>query len=879
MTQRVFLSAVTIDFPNMRPQLAEQLRRAGFHVVHQEEFVETGDNTLVNLAKMIKAESDIVLHILGDLPGATPPRTVLDQLFRHVGPETLERRFPSLFQGDACHRITYTQWEAWLGRLYDKTVICFHRKTVAPVSDHNLASGMPVREHLQLLKPEVGYPNEFTNDNSLREQVLTVLHRWRNQAIGDDRTHVNPEDLKHLDALCEIVQREWIDGLLNDVMNASPQLMLSMKRVQSLVKTSTQSDGYVFTQQPLDDIEASDLGAAFAQSGRRMLIVGDFGSGKTTVVLKLCQSLLDERRVNSRAAVPVILNLATWSRYRGTFPEWVIDELNARYRVPRRIGRRFVRNGYLVILFDGLDELPPSDRRSCVQAMNQYNEPLHGLVVTCRQKEYEAIADRLSLNVAVAIQPLSSEQMESCFEKLSLNVNGLRDACAADEHLRMMATSPLMLNVMIHTYTGSHAIAIPNPSSKYTLDSLLTGYVAVMCRRASVAQGTFSSESVISTLTTVALTMGSLTLAELRIDNIQPKWLPFRRHRATYFYVTRLLELSFWTMALNMALNPGIVPVFSFEEFLRAALIAVPLAFASACAMKRSGCANSLPPWYWRIHYFTLPAVSLGVLNLLLGAVLGQPFQPEAFVLAMVAYGVLPTLMCPLPDLRSGDDIHPVERMKWSTKHAVLAGLAGTVIGFVFGTAFSVLISRALGTLIGTILQAPVDIAIGYDDLKMGGGFAVAGGLIGVVFGGLRRAISTNAFRSNGAIQASFKNSLTAAWISLLLLLVPIGSCVFVLGWSFADAKAAGTSACGWVAITSLIYGGRAIFRHFVLRAMLACSQVLPTRFIALCEQGRKMGFLRGVGGAYIFIHKELQNHFAGRAGATVTESSTWPCR
>jgi len=136
MSQRLFLSAVTDQYAPLRISLGTQLRSDGLGVVQQDEFVEIGVNTLVKLAEFIEHESDIVLHLTGWMVGNVPPVDVASELLRHCGEDRLRERFPKLFNGDAFGRVTYTQWEAWLGLFYGKRVLSF-------LADDALSGGEP----------------------------------------------------------------------------------------------------------------------------------------------------------------------------------------------------------------------------------------------------------------------------------------------------------------------------------------------------------------------------------------------------------------------------------------------------------------------------------------------------------------------------------------------------------------------------------------------------------------------------------------------------------------------------------------------------------------------------------------------------------------
>ena len=181
MSLRLFLSAVNENHRALRERLAERLRPGGFVIVQEREFVEVGRTTLVKLALFIEKETDGVLHLVGAKVGSVPSMAEADDLLRHIGVAPLRQRFSGLFEGDAFRRLTYTQWEAWLGLFYQKHVIVYQTEDAAGAGEPSGALPMPAGEHLGLLKPFGGYPVTFRDDDDLvGDKLLPPLTRILN---------------------------------------------------------------------------------------------------------------------------------------------------------------------------------------------------------------------------------------------------------------------------------------------------------------------------------------------------------------------------------------------------------------------------------------------------------------------------------------------------------------------------------------------------------------------------------------------------------------------------------------------------------------------------------------------------------------------------
>ena len=70
-----------------------------------------------------------------------------------------------------------------------------------------------------------------------------------------------------------------------------------------------------------------------------LLILGAPGSGKTTLLLELARDLLARAAHDPAHPIPVVFPLSTWAESRKPSGEWLIDELNLRYDVPRKSPR------------------------------------------------------------------------------------------------------------------------------------------------------------------------------------------------------------------------------------------------------------------------------------------------------------------------------------------------------------------------------------------------------------------------------------------------------------------------------------------------------------------------------------------------------------
>jgi hypothetical protein len=196
-----------------------------------------------------------------------------------------------------------------------------------------------------------------------------------------------------------------------------------------------------------------------------LLILGEPGSGKTTMLLELTRTLLDRAERDETLPMPIVFPLASWAAKRLPLADWLVDELNQRYDVPRQIGHGWVANDRILPLLDGLDEVAAEQRSACVEAINVYRESrarvLPGLVATSRVADYDVLTTQLRLRGAVLLQPLQPEQIDAYLASAGAQLAGVRAALQEDATLRDMAASPLLLSTMTLAYRGVPAEALP----------------------------------------------------------------------------------------------------------------------------------------------------------------------------------------------------------------------------------------------------------------------------------------------------------------------------------------------------------------------------------------------------------------------------------
>ncbi|MCA9971339.1 MAG: NACHT domain-containing protein, partial [Anaerolineales bacterium] len=292
-------------------------------------------------------------------------------------------------------------------------------------------------------------------------RLYDALLRQRETAVASARPLAGlTRDQRSRHVLLQKVRRFWVNPVLKPLQESQAYLSLQLAGANHQI------------DHPWADVlpdaapaaAAADIVQAFRHADRALLLLGAPGAGKTTSLVALTRHLLAQAGDDAAAQMPVLLNLSSWAAEGGAVGAWVVEEMVAKYQIPRRLGRRWLAADRLLFLFDGLDEMPAAARAACIAALNEFRQT-HGLpdmVVCCRLAAYEAAVQqqgvRLLLSGAVAIRPLTTQQIRQQLPR-PLAELVFRDAALLD-----MAQSPLtlaMLRVALRGEPGRPAAAPP----------------------------------------------------------------------------------------------------------------------------------------------------------------------------------------------------------------------------------------------------------------------------------------------------------------------------------------------------------------------------------------------------------------------------------
>lgn len=220
---------------------------------------------------------------------------------------------------------------------------------------------------------------------------------------------------RNLRILLDKVKSFWVEGVLAAAASGTTLIELQKRaEPEAVERPLAQAAGAVLPAGPAlpPGIRITE---AFDAMDHALLIMDGTGSGKTTALLELARDAVDRAGHDPTEPIPVVLNLSSWSQLQQPIVDWVVAELTLRYQIPRDMGRRWLDEGRLALLLDGLDEVGPEHVGACIAALNRFRED-HGLLpigICTRTEDYRAAAAPLRLSGAIELLPLTDDQIEA----------------------------------------------------------------------------------------------------------------------------------------------------------------------------------------------------------------------------------------------------------------------------------------------------------------------------------------------------------------------------------------------------------------------------------------------------------------------------------
>ncbi|WP_169155914.1 NACHT domain-containing protein [Brasilonema bromeliae] len=279
--------------------------------------------------------------------------------------------------------------------------------------------------------------------------------------------------------LCEILEEDFPQGDYSDdlrsiqkKLNRDPDRETLLNRVQKTkVQPFLEPKGLISNPEELNN-KVIPLGLEERPTGtkvfdifdnemddkRTLLILGEPGSGKTTILADLTNELIERAREDKNHPIPIILNLSSWKE-KQTIDEWIVEQLKDFYQVPKEKGWNFVQQKQLLLLIDGFDELKSVSQKSCVRELNKFITTYDSTrIVVCSRtdednenEEREELLQELTSQIVVRLKPLDLEKAVQYLNDNSVP-DWLKELVNTNNQLQILIKLPLFLYLIIEVY-------------------------------------------------------------------------------------------------------------------------------------------------------------------------------------------------------------------------------------------------------------------------------------------------------------------------------------------------------------------------------------------------------------------------------------------
>lgn len=373
------------------------------------------------------------------------------------------------------------------------------------------------------------------------------------------------DDLNNLRELRQMVKHIWIDGYLKDSLHSKSAIQLKLRDYSHLIDNRTWR--IIPSQEEEDEPLALDASIvdAFDNKRQRLLILGEAGAGKSIMLLELTDALLKRSEETPGYPTPVVLLLGSWSKTKKSLAEWIADELNIHYGIPKKYGKKWIEQDKLLPLLDGLDEVQSIDRVSCMEAINHFRKDHFVPMAVCsRMEDYESISKELKLQGAVMLEPLTSHQINTYLNEAGTSLSAFQSALVYDAGLREFAKSPLMLDIMARVYKDAmQDDFIIVDTSRTRRQNLFDTYIQLMFGRRETKL-IYSSAQTVRWLRWLANRLLKHNQPIFLIERMQPNWLAPASNEKSYWTLTMLLAMP--VCGAILGLIGGIIRTLTSEQ-------------------------------------------------------------------------------------------------------------------------------------------------------------------------------------------------------------------------------------------------------------------------------------------------------------------------
>ena len=219
-------------------------------------------------------------------------------------------------------------------------------------------------------------------------------------------------------------------------------------------------------------------GMRVANNEQYLMVLGGPGAGKSTFLRKIgLEALKGEDGNLEHQCIPVFLELRRFTKDPIDIEAWIINEFKVcGYPYPEQWANAKLESGELLILFDGLDEVPKPNVKNVINKIrdfvHQYSQ--NRFIVSCREGAYKGgFTDFATVEMAdfddSQIQDYINNWFASASDRKKRTAQECWEALNASNHqaIKELAKNPLSLALLCQVYEDSQLCQVYEDSQDF----------------------------------------------------------------------------------------------------------------------------------------------------------------------------------------------------------------------------------------------------------------------------------------------------------------------------------------------------------------------------------------------------------------------------
>ncbi len=280
----------------------------------------------------------------------------------------------------------------------------------------------------------------------VEEEIITRLNDLRRKILGTVNSTVTKQLERQLGNL-----------------DIQPKLYLRPDVIRNRFSPDTNHEDTIgFDKISAALVPGTSLTELYDQFGS-LLILGHAGMGKTTSLLRITRELA-LRAQDGDEPIPVFLQFHNWNWKNTPLVKWITEEISETYQISSDEANALIHRKFIVLILDGLDELPQFSEDT-VSKVNDFIRlgTVQGIVISCRNHDYENLKTKLDVNMGVELMPFDEEQLQRALHDFSSQYKSALERIKADNRLYPVLTNPLLMKLILKQMElGSFTQSIDN---------------------------------------------------------------------------------------------------------------------------------------------------------------------------------------------------------------------------------------------------------------------------------------------------------------------------------------------------------------------------------------------------------------------------------